>query len=406
MGSNMIPRRPPTTHVVAAAVILAFLFYTFHLVGRRGIPLPAAGSHFGGGGGSVDYHVVSLMDDINNNTLGFERIFVVGMPSRTDRRDGISLQAALGNLEVEFIDSTDDTSVSDKAIPTIDDHERLANPVIGSWRGHIDAIREVVRRNLTSALIMEDDVDWDIRIRQQLQRFAQASRALTQPLLGWKDVYADPTYPLADRATNQTWQFDLDSVPKTVEPQRSPYGDDWDVLWLGQCGQMFPRPEDKNVPKGRAVQHNDETVAQKRYLRSVLEPFEYAEQYPDHTRVVHHVQDGACSLAYAVSQRGARAMLNEIGLGNLNAAFDLLLHWSCSGEFGRGYHRCLTVQAGLFQHHRPAGRKSKDSDISAHGDELREKAMTEEIRWSVRLNADTLLEGRDNFVDQYPDVVD
>jgi hypothetical protein len=29
--------------------------------------------------------------------------------------------------------------------------------------------------------------------------------------------------------------------------------------------------------------------------------------------------------------------------------------------------------------------------------------MTDMVRWSVRLNADALLEGRTDFVDQYPD---
>lgn len=331
----------------------------------------------------------------------FGKILVVGMPSRTDRRDGIALGAALSNMEIEFIDSTDGTAVPDKALPTMGDHGRLPNPVIGSWRGHMDALREVVRKNLSSALIMEDDVDWDVRIRQQLQKFARASRGLTQPIDGSPGIYLDRerkrTRDLPPR------DFDFDKLPKTLDPSISPYGDDWDVLWLGHCGQMFPSEDGGVVPRSRVVQNEDWTVAQKQYLGSVLRPFEYLEQYPDHSRVVHHVQDGVCSLAYAVSQRGARAMLYEIGLKDLNAAFDLLLHWSCSGENGRGYHQCLTVQPPLIQHHRPAGPKSRDSDISSHGDGVTEKARTEEIRWSVRMNAEVLLRGGTEFVDQYPD---
>jgi hypothetical protein len=336
----------------------------------------------------------------------FGKIFVVGMPSRTDRRDGIALGAALSNLDIEFIDSTDGGSVPDKAIPTMGDHERPPIPVVGSWRGHLDAIREVVRRNLSSALIMEDDVDWDIRIRQQLQNFARSSHGLTQPIHGSPGVYLDRTYPSLHAGIRDPpmRDIDLDKLPKTLDPSVSPYGDEWDVLWLGHCGQIFPKESDKVVPKGRVVQNGDYTAAQKRYLGSVLKPFEYAEKYPDHSRVVHHVQDGVCSLAYAVSQRGARAILYEIGLKDFNAAFDLLLHWSCSGENGRGYHKCLTVQPPLIQHHRPAGPKSKDSDISGHGEGMNDKARTEEIRWSVRMNAEVLLQGGTGFVDQYPDM--
>lgn len=319
----------------------------------------------------------------------------------------MALQAALSNMEIEFIDSSDGKDVPDKALPNMDGHDRMGNPVIGSWRGHMNAIQEVVRRNLSSALIMEDDTDWDIRIRQQLQNFARSSRALTQPLKAPAGTYADPTYPLAagQRASTAVPQFNLDQLPVTVDPVTTPYGDDWDVLWIGHCGQVLPKPDDKNVPKGRVVQKDDETAAQKRYLHSVLKPFKYTEQYPDHARVVHHIQDGVCSLAYAVSQRGARAMLHEIGLKNFNAAFDLLLHWSCSGENGRDYHRCLTVQPPLIQHHRPAGLKSAQSDISGHGEGMNEKAWTEEIRWSVRMNAEALIEGRTDFIDQYPDVL-
>jgi hypothetical protein len=321
----------------------------------------------------------------------------------------MTLGAALSDIAIDFIDSTDGTAVPDKAIPTMgDDRERLANPVIGSWRGHVDALREVVRRNLSSALIMEDDVDWDIRIRQQLRNFAHSSRALTQPIMNWDGTpgqVADITYAKSQEGKREGRQreFLFMKTPSVVEPLVSPYGDDWDVFWLGHCGQMFPREDDKMVPKGRVVQSGDETAAQKKYLSSVLH-FEYAEQYEDHTRVVHHVQDGVCSLAYAVSQRGARAMLYEIGTKDLTAAFDLLLHWACSGEFGRGYHRCLTVQPPLMQHHRPAGLRSKNSDISGHGEGVNEKARTEEIRWSVRMNVEALLQGSKNYVDQYPDV--
>lgn len=36
----------------------------------------------------------------------------------------------------------------------------------------------MVDNNIASALILEDDVDWDVRIREQLEAFAKASRVL------------------------------------------------------------------------------------------------------------------------------------------------------------------------------------------------------------------------------------
>jgi hypothetical protein len=46
----------------------------------------------------------------------------------------------------------------------------------------------VVYQNLSTALIFEDDVDWDIWIRSQLQAFALASRWLSDDPATAKDI--------------------------------------------------------------------------------------------------------------------------------------------------------------------------------------------------------------------------
>jgi hypothetical protein len=113
-----------------------------------------------------------------------------------------------------------------------------------------------VRRNLSSALIFEDDADWDVRLRDQLRNFALSSRALTQPLAGVEPfTYADATYPHpSDTSPASLNDFAFDSLPATVAPASSPYGDEWDVLWLGHCGMHFPFANGKVIPKGRVVQ--------------------------------------------------------------------------------------------------------------------------------------------------------
>jgi hypothetical protein len=87
----------------------------------------------------------------------------------------------------------------------------------------------------------------------------------------------------------------------------------------------------------------------------------------------------------------------------MTTAFDLELRHFCEGSDGKPYHNCLTVQPGLFQHHRPAGNKTFESDISSHGTEYRDKPVTEMIRWSLRMNVEALLDGRTDLVDQFPD---
>lgn len=67
---------------------------------------------------------------------------MVGLPSRTDRRDGILLQAALSNIRVKFVDGVIGKDVLDKAIPSTSQHERMNDAVLGSWRAHMNAIQE------------------------------------------------------------------------------------------------------------------------------------------------------------------------------------------------------------------------------------------------------------------------
>ena len=52
-------------------------------------------------------------------------------------------------------------------------------------------------------LIIEDDTDWDVTVKDQMRRYAKAVRDFTAA-------------PLSDL---------------------SPYGASWDVLWVGHCGE-------------------------------------------------------------------------------------------------------------------------------------------------------------------------
>ncbi len=77
--------------------------------------------------------------------------------------------------------------------------------------------------NVASALILEDDADWDIGIRAQLAQLAKGSRY-------------------------------LQGVEES-ERTNSVYGDNWDLMWVGHCGS-WTNHEDKR----RWVIENDPTV--------------------------------------------------------------------------------------------------------------------------------------------------
>lgn len=112
---------------------------------------------------------------------------------------------------------------------------------------------------------------------------------------------------------------------------------------------------------------------------------ELIQQYPAHTRVVSRARVNTCSLAYGISQPGARRFHYELGVHEMSDTNDMMFRYVCVGVDDRQLGICLTVQPQLFQHHRPVGPKSGFSDISSHGDGFNDQAFTRNIRWSTRL---------------------
>jgi hypothetical protein len=225
---------------------------------------------------------------------------------------------------------------------------------------------------------MEDDIDWDVRVKDILREYALSSNGLLK--------------------LNNGSTISFDQLLTNPETKTSPYGDGWDVLWLGHCGMRLKTGE------SRVIHANDITVPESQYLRS----WDINEEtplliYPNHTRISMPLSDGVCSLAYAVSQEGARSILNSIGLEKLDNAFDIMLRDFCVGGGERESHRCLGVLPQIFDHHRRKGSGSGDSDIEDHSDTTREKAETLNIRWSVRMNMARILRGETTYEDQYPD---
>jgi len=289
-------------------------------------------------------------------------------------------------------------------------HERPSNvkpSSLNSNRLITKSLYSIVSKNLSSALILEDDADWDIHIRSQLHDLALSTRALIQPLQDDPSSFADPTYPFHDPGSLDGANLDFENLPRTILPANSPYGDDWDILWLGYSG-MQAWPVQPQTPHGRVIQRNDPTVAEHRYLKNSYRPHPLSS-WPEHTRVVSHVSDPVCIFAYAISQAGARRLLHQFGLLELETPFDVSARTFCEGTDSRKAHICLTTQPTLFESHRPRGLTNKESDISPqeHGDGFKEEASTDSIRWSTRLNMDVFLapdrDGEKAWIDSFPD---
>ncbi|KAH7130686.1 hypothetical protein B0J11DRAFT_523830 [Dendryphion nanum] len=410
------------------------------------------------------------LTDILNSTLGFQKILVLNLPHRTDRRDAMTLAAATSNMKLEFVDGVKGEQIAQSAYPPPGENIKLPSGIRGSWRTHMNALQRVVEQNLTTALIFEDDVDWDIRIRQNLQRFALASRFLSEN----KDVLsASSKYKLENRPNPETAETgfhilsanditdDLPTLPLSSVVQqslryqsesnsesgaKSPYGDpaEWDILWIGHCGVGFPRYSSDHKKTEVTTSNviltlpNDDTVPMGKYLKA--HPFQgttdpLSTAYPPHTRVYHRSSGGElCTVGYAVSQRGARRLLHQFGIKAWNGIFDSEMGRWCASEdqkpsvsnlakdpiTGSPQNPLIKFQGGKWN------VKSRErvclasqppifahhhpmegeSDIGGLGGGYATKYETKYLRLSVRMNLERIVQGIKKLVDQWPDEKD
>lgn len=139
----------------------------------------------------------------------------------------------------------------------------------------------MIVENIESALIMESDADWDLRIKEILQGVASASKRLLD------------------------WPFDAPTRPGIF-----PYGDKWDIIWIGHCGSY-------NHENHRIYSFNDSTVPPEdhEYTFTGL-PVE--GQHKPGTRSVFPLGFTTCSTAYAISNAGAVNLEKEFRQGSDN----------------------------------------------------------------------------------------
>jgi hypothetical protein len=207
----------------------------------------------------------------------------------------------------------------------------------------------IVKDRIQTTLIMEDDADWDVNARTQLLEFARGARYIQE--------YEDET-------------------------TRSPYGDDWDVLWIGHCGVTDFIERDQRY----WVIRNDPTTVPEELFewsgRPNLTPPAINDTF---TRIVYNAVGGRCLFAYAVSLRGARNLL-DIETLSLETAMtaDRAVARLCNAlRFGA---RCIAPYPSLFGSHKAAGPMNKDSDRQKIKGKWREVGETNHVVFSTRLN--------------------
>lgn len=183
-----------------------------------------------------------------NQTLGFEKIFLLSLPSRDDRHDEFSLLSAAYDLRVERVDGVWPKDMVMEGQPVFDDDVTATEKAC--WRAHVRIWRKMVEDKVESALILEDDADFDVNLREAMGKLQH------------------PLHVLFDSVQEHH------RAPRPSS--RSPWMEsEWDMIYFGACMEYpFSRTQvDPSTPLttfgrsalvGRSapyVIYNDPTVA-------------------------------------------------------------------------------------------------------------------------------------------------
>lgn len=233
-----------------------------------------------------------------------------------------------------------------------------------AWLAHLRALRTFIHSNETSALIVEDDVDFDIRIRSQ----ARAVSSLVQ-----KHYKRNPSF----------YPYDVDT--------KSPYGlRSWDIMWLGHCGgfSAFPshlRPPD--LPTDIIIKYGDATRLSTAEMNL---PHDYKDDGQRSIYMPEAHPAPICSFAYAVNRMTVHKLYGLVTAPRqTGGGFDNRINELCKN----GLLRCIAVQPELFHHHEFKNKKASlvhgtDSQMPGNQTEEEMKAYTVNIKYSARCNSE------------------
>lgn len=223
----------------------------------------------------------------------------------------------------------------------------------------------MIRDRIQSALVLEDDVDWDVLLKAQMTEVARGTRYLRNATL----------------------------------PMHSPYGDNWDLITLGHSGVNNNPMKDQHY----WLTKNDPTVlAPERQAWSRKPDLSAPSLAGNHIRYVHEVVKLTATTAYAVSLRGAARLLYDQSMLPNAKSIDMAILKLCRYD-AWGLPFCLGAYPMLFGRYRAIGPIDKDSDRKS-GNENESKLIPQNGRdrlvpeseltvFPVSLNIGRLLKG-------------
>lgn len=167
-----------------------------------------------------------------------------------------------------------------------------------AWMAHLNVLRYVVQSDFESALILEDDVDWDVNLREQMRNAGKAMRNLHA----------------------------VDNHNQTYENEQAPYTTDWDVFWIGHCGEDVTPAVEAGNGSGEYEAWDDASVIPKHKYQGWAH--NSVMLLKNGQRAVVRSHGPICTFAYAVTKAGARRVLELTGSGQ-SQAFDTMMSSLC-----------------------------------------------------------------------------
>lgn len=266
-----------------------------------------------------------------NATLGFGGLWAVSGPGSPRRKHLEQAADATGlDLTIPTQPTWSEDDVDNFKWPNKSESE-VTTGTVKAWLSHHVVLREFLSSGQETALIFEDDVDWDIRL---------------------KSIQV----PLAQRAARSLGKDK--SIDSSVYPWGSPK--DWDLLYLGHCGDylnMLTRgigvghhhPSD--LEKLNHVLYQDPTMLNRTDLHPYTASFLTALTVPEQTRVLHHSVWPLCTFGYAITRYTAKRLLEDLAppkedIKKHITAYDAAILTACRDN----HILCYTLQPELFHH--------------------------------------------------------
>jgi len=203
-------------------------------------------------------------------------------------------------------------------------YEDVPHPLKGetrTWLSMLDLLKYMVMADWETALILEDDMDWDVSIKDQTRLVSDAVRKFTL-----------------------TQSNDL-----------SPYGHAWDLLWIGHSGE----PTDNDT---RRLEYADPSAPLP--VNYIGWSRKYMEGLTPGNRAVQRAGLTFGSFAIALSRRGVVKVLKWAGKGE-DKAYDLRLQHGCKSK----HLSCLIINPELMHHYVPPEEFGHISTVADANDE-------------------------------------